>query len=299
VTPEGVNSDSNYSDSSAKCNMVRVEERQTAETATDCDDLFEIENDMVRNITIEDRYSVTCAKTEVLTETERKAKEFNELEACMREIRRVTEDPNSTDAERDNAFKQMEYKMDEAARYRRFYLAQQHDLIRCGAIQTRSRKKQTELSTEAPETQPIQVDNDIYSDYDKEYKAAECTKRRVRFEDFIQSNGERKMISEHQKDNREKLPKVQSTSQAERQKERSAKAIAEAERRGATKADQTEKSAKEIEEQQHDLFKNEPKVVTEGGIQMYREDEFSVTTAIRDASDFTLATFLMENKVAL
>jgi hypothetical protein len=197
----------------------------------------------------------------------------------------------------------MELKVDEADRYRRFLTAQKRDIDKCKAIQTRSKQRELEQkSTEKTvENQTEQkTEENIYEDYDKEFQATERSRRRVRFEDFIQSSGERKMITEHiQVENRVRQPKGQNASQNEKQKERSAKAIAEAERRGATRADLEDKLAQEIQEQQHDLFKEKPQVVTKENIQVYKENDFSTGTAIKDVGDFTLATYLMENKVSL
>jgi hypothetical protein len=304
IVAEGKDS-KNSCDSPAKCNMVKVETETafTVETATDSNELMEFEEyQHVRMITTDDRYRVTCAKTEVLTETERKAKEFSELEACMKELERVTEDSNCTEEERQRAFRKMEYKMDEIDRYRRFYTAQKKDIDRCMAVRTRSRTIPEQPTESAPvETEKSEkVEENIYEDYDKEHKAVERSKRRVRFEEFIQSEGDRKLIQEHiQQETRERKPKGQTTSQKEKQQERTAKAVAEAERRGATKADREERAAREIQEQQHDLFKQGPTIITKDNIQVYKEDDFSAITAIKDASDFTLATYLMENKVPL
>jgi hypothetical protein len=284
--------------------MVRVNTVQVTDTGTDSTDLMEYEDfEHVRHITTEDRYRVSCAKTEVRTDTELEIQKQQDLESCLREAKRVIEDSNSTETERQEAVRRMELKVDEADRYRRFLTAQKRDIDNCKAIQTRSKQRELEQkSTEKTvENQTEQkTEENIYEDYDKEFQATERSRRRVRFEDFIQSSGERKMITEHiQVENRVRQPKGQNASQNEKQKERSAKAIAEAERRGATRADLEDKLAQEIQEQQHDLFKEKPQVVTKENIQVYKENDFSAGAAIKDVSDFTLATYLMENKVSL
>jgi hypothetical protein len=292
------NQDSSCCDSPAKCSMVRVEERQVTETSTDTSDLVEYNDyEVVRKVTTEDRYRVTCAQTEVMTDEEIKAREYESLEACIKQVKRVTEDLNSTESERKEAFRRMEHKMDDVDRYRRFLTAQQQDVVRCMGIQTRSaRKKEENVATDGKKTETAveNADKDsIYQEYDKEFQASERTKRRVRFEDFIQSTGERKMISEHI------ASATRKEIQVDKQKEKSAKAVKEAERRGVTRAEREDRIAKEIQEQQHESGKIEATVTTKANIQVYKENEFSTTAAIQDVSDYTLASFLMENKVPL
>jgi hypothetical protein len=232
-----------------------------------------------------------------MTDEEFKAREYESLEACIKQVKSVTEDLNSTESERKEAFRRMEHKMDDVDRYRRFLTAQQQDVVRCMGIQTRSaRKKEENVATDGKKTETAveNADKDsIYQEYDKEFQASERTKRRVRFEDFIQSTGERKMISEHI------ASATRKEIQVDKQKEKSAKAVKEAERRGVTRAEREDRIAKEIQEQQHELGKIEATVTTKANIQVYKENEFSTSAAIQDVSDYTLASFLMENKVPL
>ncbi len=50
----------------------------------------------------------------------------------------------------------------------------------------------------------------------------------------------------------------------------------------------------------NDMYKNEDYLeVTKGGNQVYRDDKFSDSTSIEQASDFTLGVYMMENNVSV
>jgi hypothetical protein len=281
-----------------RCNMVRVDSVEETEKSNDCGDLISYDEEYnVRHVTTEDRNRVSCGKVYVMVEEELKQREYAQLEECMTALRDVTGNNRKSDAQITEAIERMEKKMDEIERYRRFLHAQKKDIVKCMGVSTRSSKKtEVESRDDKQEKQNDKKDEpeeNIYAEYDKEYRSEQRERRRVRFEDFMKSAGRRQNISEHVA--RHDPGKTKEDKAAERK----AKAIAEAERRGATKAKRADRLARDIAEQQHDLFKGEPTTTTKGNVQVYQEDKFSAEATIQDVSDYTLATYLMENKVGL
>ena len=63
---------------------------------------------------------------------------------------------------------------------------------------------------------------------------------------------------------------------------------------------QEDDEIKKEPQEKYDMYKNEDYVeVTKAGNQVYRDDKFSDSTSIEQASDFTLGVYMMENNVSV
>ena len=83
---------------------------------------------------------------------------------------------------------------------------------------------------------------------------------------------------------------------SEKEKKRSEKNLAEAQRRGLTQ----DKKADKPPPEEHDMYKENTFMhESKNGIKVYHENQFVESKLIDDVSDYTLATFLMERKVKL
>ncbi len=138
---------------------------------------------------------------------------------------------------------------------------------------------------------------ETYQDYDRHFKASQETKRRVRFQQEVEQEHE-EMIEMTQSrvptasENERKHTCNIKRSTAKTEKNRSvAKTAGGLQEGNETKHEPQEK---------YDMYKNEDYVeVTKGGNQVYRDDKFSDSTSIEQASEFTLGVYMMENNVSV
>ncbi len=165
------------------------------------------------------------------------------------------------------------------------------------------------------QTELTELENHFEHEYDKVHRAEQERRRQVRFNDRVmyEPTGEADVIiesdneSDDDKDNNEK-----STGRALRiQKNRMQKKDGTAKERQEAQSDMTQddkkdksKKAKKSDEldvyEHYDLYR-EPKYqhTTQVKVEVYHNDKFKAGARIHDVSDFTLAQFLMENKVKL
>jgi hypothetical protein len=211
----------------------------------------------------------------------------------------------------------MERRMHEVFQLKKFYDKRREQMVKLHAMETRARSRAVTDGLEVPNVTvtngmgfpgvTIQKDKLAFKEYDREAEVAREHKRRVRFEQDMKQDRElrqdRAKTSQQaqgteQTTHKERTPlhtaeqKAKKQKQADKQQTRSDRATAEAERRGAIEADKRGTALV------HDMYETDDfKVTNENGVVVYHESKFASVSAIDDASDFTLATFLMENKV--
>jgi hypothetical protein len=162
--------------------------------------------------------------------------------------------------------------------------------------ETKEPKRESELSlTETNESQEVESVEETYQDYDRHFKASQETKRRVRFQQEVEQEHE-EMIEMTQSrvptENERKNTRNVKRSTAKTEKDRSVAKTA----RGLQEGNETKNEPQE----KYDMYKNEDYVeVTKGGNQVYRDDKFSDSTSIEQASDFTLGVYMMENNISV
>lgn len=173
------------------------------------------------------------------------------------------------------------------------------------------------IPTITDDVEPSQLiaDDTVYEEYDKVYRAELERKKRVRFATTVlvdPSIPEPIQKTEVPKSKRAIQPKVTDKTDTERKQKRTEKALNEAARRGLLTEEQTEETKAEKErkakiekerkekEDNYELYRD-PKYVqtTEQNIPVYRDDQFTDHSSIDEVNDYTLGTFLMENKVKL
>jgi hypothetical protein len=233
-----------------------------------------------------------------------------EMEKCLAEVHRLTEDPESTAEERFAAIERMQTCMHKLKRWTNYYGNRKADMKGyLNAITTRRQKlnranetkepkQESELSlTETNESQEVESVEETYQDYDRHFKASQETKRRVRFQQEVEQEHE-EMIEMTQSrvptasENERKHARNVKGSTAKTEKDRSVAKTA----RGSQEGNETKNEPQE----KYDMYKNEDYVeVTKGGNQVYRDDKFSDSISIEQASDFTLGVYMMENNVSV
>jgi hypothetical protein len=164
-------------------------------------------------------------------------------------------------------------------------------------------------------------------EYDKEYKAGMEKKRRVRFEEGLKDRMEtmegvhrkqrpRAIPRERTKLSATALPKVDEETVEEagsriqdvtevpvprklskKERKRSEKAKEEALRRGGIVEEQTENRPEDVVYGMYEDQKYQEH--TQSGIEVMRDDKYTVENGIDQVSDYTLAMCLMENRVSL
>jgi hypothetical protein len=169
-----------------------------------------------------------------------------------------------------------------------YYTAKRAEIIQDYNITTRSKgKQQAEASQNTNEG--------TYSEYDKTYKAEREKKKRVTFDTKILVDPE--IEEEHEK--RRKLIKAQKPLSQPRQVTKEHKV-----NKNTQQGDKTETAAKnktnETKDEVYELFKDTKyKTTTPQKVDIYHDEQFQGENEIENVSDFTLATFLMENKVKI
>jgi hypothetical protein len=142
---------------------------------------------------------------------------------------------------------------------------------------------------------------ETYQDYDKHFQASQETKRRVRFQQEVEQEHDElietiqsRNPNTFERENKAARNIKGSTSKTE--KDRSVTKTAKGKQGGLQEDDETKKEPQE----KYDMYKNEDYVeVTKAGNQVYRDDKFSDSTSIEQASDFTLGVYMMENNVSV
>lgn len=171
---------------------------------------------------------------------------------------------------------------------------------------------------------------DLYCDYDKVLAADQEQKKRVRFEQDLQPRSRKNKINTLNQPKSQ--PEQSSTRQADtssgesleagagvdesqgeakhaqrsanlhaqsaKQQQRTERAKAEIQRRGLQNAGDSSQSQEP--QGTYELYQDESwSQNTDSGIKVFRDDQFTRTKAISEVNDYTLATFLMENRVCL
>jgi hypothetical protein len=151
--------------------------------------------------------------------------------------------------------------------------------------------------TETHEPTAVESVEETYQDYDKHFQASQETKRRVRFQQEVEQENDEQIETIHNTSEREnKAARNIKGSTSKTEKDRSVKKTAKGKQGGLQEDDEIKKEPQE----KYDMYKNEDYVeVTKAGNQVYRDDKFSDSTSIKQASDFTLGVYLMENNVSV
>jgi hypothetical protein len=228
------------------------------------------------------------------------------------------EDSQCNDEQRVKAIESLQEQMRELNQWTNYYSKAKNELVRLNelsnegdkTVEPRRSKRQQELqdSIAAPTSKEVKglksrAKFEQYSEYDKTHQASQQEKRRVHFEAaVIEAPKKPNKKSDERVQRYEAKAKVISKPKGVTPKqsdlkadvEQSERAKAEAKRRGV---DTTNAQA---EEGQCGLFQD-PEFTEEGkdGITVYRDDKYTKRSRIDEVSDFTLSTFLMENKVGL
>jgi uncharacterized protein YacL (UPF0231 family) len=291
--------------------MMTVEENNDYQNhchsvATDTDEIVSYEETIETNFKQrEQRFSDTAQSQGESCPT---TQPCQEMEKCLAEVHRLTEDPESTAEERFAAIEHMQTCMHKLKRWTNYYGNRKADMKGyLNAITTRKQKlnqtnetkepkRESELSlTETNESQEVESVEETYQDYDRHFKASQETKRRVRFQQEVEQEHE-EMIEMTQSriptENERKNTRNVKRSTAKTEKDRSVAKTA----RGLQEGNETKNEPQE----KYDMYKNEDYVeVTKGGNQVYRDDKFSDSTSIEQASDFTLGVYMMENNISV
>jgi hypothetical protein len=164
------------------------------------------------------------------------------------------------------------------------------------------RQIESEFSlTETHEPTTVESVEETYQDYDKYFQASQETKRRVRFQQEVEQEND-EQIETIQKQNpntserENKAARNIKGSTSKTEKDRSATKTAKNKQGDLQEDDEIKKEPQE----KYDMYKNEDYVeVTKAGNQVYRDDKFSDSTSIEQASDFTLGVYMMENNVSV
>jgi hypothetical protein len=250
----------------------------------------------------------------------------------MREAQDITEDPYSSSTSRVEAMTKFEQCIAELQRYANFMRHRKADAVRVMAMETRRKKatvvdklvneeifetdcpSQAESVSEAQESHeeispaPQQAVKDVdctanqgeeialsaYEEYDKHHKSSVDIKKRVKFQDQIDSDKIFERAAVHadlrQAEERKKEKKAK---KKEQRQDQDGGAAAEAKRRRDL---QYEKEKTDMSDISHfDKYTSE----TTTGVTVCREDTYARQETIDNASDFALAMFLMENNVKL
>jgi hypothetical protein len=138
------------------------------------------------------------------------------------------------------------------------------------------------------------ANNGDYAEYDKAYNAERERKRRVHFEHRVivdpENNPTPRPIhtNTHKKTIKPSNHKTIQASQKNKVREQ------------AAKSNKDNAKSKDKPAEVYDLYKDLKYVeTTNNDVQIYKDDQFKNESEINNVSDFTLATFLMEQKVKL
>jgi hypothetical protein len=216
----------------------------------------------------------------------------SDLQRYLTEVQTLAEDPDSTVEQELEAIERMEACMKEMKRRTNYYGNRKAQLVQLRNIQTRSQRRtegaktktSTDSDTEIKNTDDgtVELDENIYEEYDRHYEAFQEKKRRVRF----QQEAEFEEIS-HVSDT------VEVRQDQPRAKKSQKKRI---EKIGVGKEEEKDKKPPE----EYDMYKSTEYLETTGqGIRVYRDDKFAAGSNIDEVSDFTLAKYLMENSIPL
>jgi hypothetical protein len=268
-------------------NMMSVSNAQEgkSDASADTQDFTEYEDDVALNTILEEDFDngeIEECNHQITQHT------CNTVEESLEEVRKIMEDENTTTEERILAIAKFEDKVQKLIEMKNYYTAKRAEIIQDYNITTRSKgKQQAEASQNTNEG--------TYSEYDKTYKAEREKKKRVTFDTKILVDPE--IEEEHEK--RRKLIKAQKPLSQPRQVTKEHKG-----NKNTQQGDKTETAAKnktnETKDEVYELFKDTKyKTTTPQKVDIYHDEQFQGENEIENVSDFTLATFLMENKVKI
>ena len=303
---------------SVRLNMMTTEDAhpERMEISTDTDDLYVYTEDAECSAhhepaTANSQESV-CNSIQAPVEPP-----MRNVDEQIKHIQILMENADTPNETRMRAIENLQDMLDKLSRWGQYYQRAQEEIVRVNELrgeelQTQPRRSARQQARAAKGGNNVisalkrdkqRAEDEPYREYDNIHNAHQQLQRRVRFEATpIEAPAQANVKSVERKQRYDSQAKPVSQKKhtpaddgvKSKKDERSEKAVAEAKRRGVNTTDE------ETPTEKYGVFEK-PEYMEESkdGIQVYRDDKYTNSTRIEDASDYTLATFLMENKVSL